>query len=175
VALKLDLSKVFNKLAFNYAKELNDMIRKQFDMDGNSYVPVPRRVKSGTRKGKTVKAYTKSGKRLVNTGVFNRKAFIGKFGSGSMSIEGNPASYDGNVTFNDIIQYNDKNSKELRGAHGATIKIRGPAMVPRTEADFFSTDVGATIIPTIEVELFKQIEEEVAKNIVKNLKLKLTP
>ena len=168
---KLTLKNFFDKLGLSYTLSLNGLIRRQQGIDAASYVPVERIAHS--KKGKSFK---RSGRRLMNTGRYNQEAFVHNVTDTTLTIEGNPKSYDANVTYADITAYNDKNSPYLRGKHGATIQQVGPSIFPWTEQEFLNTLQNVLIVDleqAITEDVLQQVEEYLESEIPKKIDVSL--
>lgn len=167
----LNLKIWFDKIGKAYALYLGARVRKQQDLDGVGYTPVERTIH--TKKG----SHIRKGKRLVETGRFNQKAFIYEANEGSLIIKGNPEGYgDRGRTYADIIAYNDRESPYLKGKHGATIKAVGPKLFPWTKEEFkesYQKAFGKSITEGLAVEVKNQIQDYLRKEIPKEITLKL--
>jgi hypothetical protein len=165
--MNFDFTQVLEKIGFLYAKELKDNIRKQLGIDGAGYNSVFRRIKAHSTKGHQrssklgksyqvgahqVRGYTQQGRRLVNTGRFNQDAFVYETTPNTLTVEANPAGYDGRVTFSDIVAFNDRDSGEIRGNRQAV----SPKLFPRTEPEFLATETGGEIQTLIEADVERQ-------------------
>lgn len=161
---KLDLTKFFKILGQSITMELSANVRRQNDLDGQAYKPVGQKVKSSKRKGKTIKSYSKQRRRLMVTGEFNQNAFKFIAAIKSLSIFVNSAMHAQGISYSDIVAYNDKNSPYLKGKHGTTIKVKGPAIFPGVgriaQDDLSKMKAMQDFIPKLELEIKTQIENQ---------------
>lgn len=177
----LNLKNIFDQIGKAYVAELMALIRRQKGIDGIGYVQ-PVKVKAHTTKGHT--RYSKYGKpykvgehrresflRLVNTNQYNQNAFIHQADNQTLVIQGNPAIHPDGISFNDITAYNDKGSPDLIGKHGAAIRRNGPKIFPRTEPEFFLTEVGKVFPQLIADEVKSQVENEMEKSLTKEIRI----
>lgn len=160
----LNLQILFEIIGKAYVEILGGLIRKQRGIDEIAYVPVEIRVRS--KKGKM---FTRKRKRLVDTGQYNRNAFISEVNENTLTIKGTPDTEH-------ITAYNDRDSIYLSGKHGATIKIRGPKIFPWTEAEFiasYNLETGRDFYQDISDDLKAQVLAELERELPDKIEIQL--
>ena len=149
----LNLSNILSIAGQKIVDELSTNIREQKQLDGNMIAPVAL---------STMMARVKKGMvsitRLLFTGYFWQNAFKYIVSGNRLTIFGNPTLYPGsNVTYADIIAYNDRDDSET---NQNVMSGNRPKIFPRNEIDLLKMKCIPEIKRDFEIEALRQIESD---------------
>lgn len=154
--MKLDLSQLFRVYAKRFEKELKAKIRSKIGIDGQTYSHL---------KEWAILAGRRTNSRLTHTGKFRDNAVTSEATDIGFKVQGNPNSYEGAVTFDDIISYNN------RGSATVNRDIDQPPLIfPNTDEevmmlqsyDEFTRDLEKTI----EIQTGKTLQQFAGRTVV---------
>lgn len=146
--MPIDLSLLFQRYADKLAKELRDRIRRKVGVDGRRYSNLKEPVRPPGRSLAT---------RLNRTLKFQANAVVSSSTDTGMRVQGNPNSYEGALTFDDIIAFNNRGSADVnRGIDDP------PLIFPTSEQELMMLDAMSAfeddIARAVEVQTGQSLE-----------------
>jgi hypothetical protein len=175
----LNFLKLFSDVGNLWTTELKQNIRRQQSIDGSKFYPIEastaraRASKTGAQStmariwnkgivpktGKVRKSLAKSVAitRLVFTEKFWQRMLVFAPSKLSLTVEGNPQSYDSSVSYSDIIAYNNRNSKETN----QNVKpAKRPMIFPTNSKELEQTKTFKKFERMLKQEATKQLKEQ---------------